>query len=140
MAHCPKMEKKEKEIFDKILHSTIINMRREKTYNKLINKLKKDKKNYIDVIKKLKKYKNNNMNKKKINYFTLKKMEYIYGIKNIEFLFLMEINKIKYDDFYIFDYEIKRDLGSKKKIKYFICSNKNCKNYYYIFRRFLGNI
>jgi len=141
MVHFPNLSKKDNKSFQEILHFTIGNMRREKAYNDLIKVLKDNKIDYEEIYYKLKNYKNDNKYYKQKNYYTLKKLEYIYGIENIKFLFLLEINKIQYDVFYIYNhnnrYDIKRDLYTKKKTKYFICSNKNTENYYIIFKQYL---
>jgi len=139
MVHYPKLLKKDNITFQQIFHSTIVNMRREKSYNKLIDVLKKNNLNCEEAYNKLKYYKKNQKINKKINYYNLEKLEYIYGLKNIEFLFLLEIEKIKYDNFYIYKYnnkyDIKRDLQYNKKTKYFIRNID--KNYYNFFKKFL---
>ena len=68
MTFYPTLSKKDNDIFQRIVHETIVSMRREKSYNNLINVLKKNNLNCIEALEKLKYFKNNQKINKKINY------------------------------------------------------------------------
>ena len=139
MVYFPKLSTKDNNTFKEIIHSTVVNIRREKAYNDLLKVLKENNMDCEETYYKLDNYKYDHKINKEKNYYMLKKLEYIYGIKNINFFFLLEINKIRYDVFYIYycnnRYDIKRDLYTKKKTKDFICCDTN--NYYNAFKQYL---